>query len=264
MKIMKKKDSHRIVYTSLQKLKSDKRGGTTLVELMVSLVLISILMAMAVAALSSATRIFVKVQKTQYAQSILDTVMTELRGMTEEASGYIKIYPANGFAPGAEGVTEGTSLEFQTPEGYVEVLSQEGADETTIYIGDNQSGTFEAVAPGRLLTRYYTQKGSTGTYVSQKQGTPVARAVAKAYGEGFYMKNYLKISYKVTPDEQGKVSSIQATLSLYATDAEGKKQTDPIATDTQSLELRKALPLKVGTGSETAIAENENETAEGD
>lgn len=264
MKIMKKRDSHLMVYTSLQKLKTNKRRGTTLVELMVSLVLISILMAMAVAALSSATRIFVKVQKTQYAQSILDTVMTELRGMTEEASGYIKIYKAEGFAPDALGVTEGTSLEFLTTEGYVEVLSQEGADETTIYIGDNQSGSFEVVDPGRLLTRYYTQKGDTGTYVSQKQGTYVARAVAKAYGEGFYMKNYLEIKYKATPDAEGKVSSIQATLSLYATDAEGNKQADPIATDTQSLELRKALPIKTGTGSETAIAENDTETAEGD
>ncbi len=262
MKFIKETDRHFVVCHSLLKLKADKRRGTTLVELMVSLVLISILMAMAVAALSSATRIFVKVQKTQYAQSILDTVMTELRGMTEEASGYIKIYKADGFAPDALGATEGTSLEFQTPEGYVKVLSQEGAKETTIYIGDNQSGSFEAVDPGRLLTRYYTPKGSTGTYVSQMQGTPVARAVAKAYGEGFYMKNYLEIKYKATPDAEGKVSSIQATLSLYATDAEGNKQIDPITTDTQSLELRKTLPLKTGTGSETAIAEDN--MAEGD
>lgn len=262
MRIMKEKKSHFRVYDSLQKLKENKRKGTTLVELMVSLVLISILMAMAVAALSSATRIFVKVQKTQYAQSILDTVMTELRGMTENAEGYIKIYPGEDFAPDALGDTWGTTLEFQTADGYVEVLSQEGAEETDIYIGDNQSGSFEKVEAGRLLTRYYTPKGSTGTYVCKKKdSTPVARAVAKAYGEGFYMNNYLEIDYQATPDSEGKISSIQATLKLYATDSDGTKEADPIATDTEVLELRKALPLKTGTGSVTAIAETD--TAEG-
>ena len=54
------------------------RKGTTLVETMVTLFLISILMAMAASALSSASRIFVRIQKTQYAQSVLDTTMTEL------------------------------------------------------------------------------------------------------------------------------------------------------------------------------------------
>ncbi len=261
MRIMKEKKSHLRVYDSLQKLKENKRKGTTLVELMVSLVLISILMAMAVAALSSATRIFVKVQKTQYAQSILDTVMTELRGMTEDAEGYIKIYPKDGFGPDVLGDTGGTTLEFQTADGYVEVLSQEGEEETDIYIGDNQSGSFEKVEAGRLLTRYYTPKGSTGTYVCQRDSTPVARAVAKAYGEGFYMKNYLEIDYQATPDSEGKISSIRATLSLYATNSDGTKQADPIATDTEVLELRKALPLKTRTGSATAIAETD--TAEG-
>ena len=50
-----------------------------MVEMMVTLLLISIMMTMAVSSLSSASHIFMQV-KTQYAQSILDTVMTELRG----------------------------------------------------------------------------------------------------------------------------------------------------------------------------------------
>ena len=68
------------------------RKGTTLVETMVTLFLISILMAMAASALSSASRIFVQIQKTQYAQSVLDTTMTELRTITKDATGYVKLY----------------------------------------------------------------------------------------------------------------------------------------------------------------------------
>ena len=67
------------------------RKGTTLVETMVTLFLISILMAMAASALSSASRIFVRIQKTQYAQSVLDTTMTELRTITKDATGYVKL-----------------------------------------------------------------------------------------------------------------------------------------------------------------------------
>lgn len=60
-----------------------------MVEMMVTLLLISIMMTMAVSSLSSASHIFMQVQKTQYAQSILDTVMTELRAITKNASSYI-------------------------------------------------------------------------------------------------------------------------------------------------------------------------------
>lgn len=52
-----------------------KKEGTTLVETMVCLLLISIMLAMAASALSAASRIFVRVQRMQYAQSILDTAM---------------------------------------------------------------------------------------------------------------------------------------------------------------------------------------------
>lgn len=73
--------------------KENRKKGTTLVEMIVTLLLISIMMTMAAASLSSAAKIFVRVQKTQYAQSIIDTVMTELRTITKDASGYVKIYP---------------------------------------------------------------------------------------------------------------------------------------------------------------------------
>ena len=69
----------------MKRLKSilRKKEGTTLVETMVCLLLISIMLAMAASSLSAASHVFVRVQKTQYAQSILDTTMTELRTITK-------------------------------------------------------------------------------------------------------------------------------------------------------------------------------------
>lgn len=57
----------------------NKKDGTTLVETIVTMLLISIMFAMAATALSSAAKVFVREQRLQYAQSILDSTMTELQ-----------------------------------------------------------------------------------------------------------------------------------------------------------------------------------------
>ena len=119
----------------------EDRKGTTLVETMVTLFLISILMAMAASALSSASRIFVRIQKTQYAQSVLDTTMTELRTITKDAAGYVKLYERTTAVEeqygGSKGTnTKGNAIEFMTPEGFVELVSANGCSETEIHIGD--------------------------------------------------------------------------------------------------------------------------------
>lgn len=236
-----------------------ERKGTTLVETMVTLLLISIMMAMAAGALSAAARIFVRIQKEQYAQSILDTTMTELRTITKDASGYVKIYPGGtGFGPGAGGSKSGKFLEFLNPEGYVVLVSTDGCEETEIRIGDSVSGTAEAVPRGRLLTRYYFRNSGTGTYVYIKNGKLVARAVAKVFGDGFYMKNYVEIKYSFPENvrDGDKVNSVTATVTLYrGWNPSNRKYTDEIATDTETLEFRNPLTVKMGSTSVTAISE---------
>lgn len=221
--------------------KENRKKGTTLVEMIVTLLLISIMMTMAAASLSSAAKIFVRVQKTQYAQSITDTVMTELRTITKDASGYVKIYPGeSGFQPEAAGSTTGTCLEFLNPDGYVELVSTDGCGKTQIYIGDNNNGSADAVEKGQLLTRYYTRNSITGRYFCRKNGTPVARAVATAFGKGFYMGNYLEIEYSVPSGtaDGTKVSSIVAKVTLYS----DKDRKHVVASDTELLEFRNPLP----------------------
>ena len=220
--------------------KENRKKGITLVEMIVTLLLISIMMTMAAASLSSAAKIFVRVQKTQYAQSIADTVMTELRTITKDASGYVKIYPGeSGFQPAAAGSTTGTCLEFLNPDGYVELVSTDGCGKTQIYIGDNNNGSADAVEKGQLLTRYYTRNSTTGRYFCQKNGTPVARAVATAFGKGFYMGNYLEIEYSIPSGtaDGTKVSSIVAKVTLYS----DKDRKHVVASDTELLEFRNPL-----------------------
>lgn len=223
------------------------RSGTTLTEMLVALALISIMLAMAAAALASASRIFIKIQRTQYAQSILDTAMTELRGIARGACGYVKIYSADDIDENGEitntaaGSDTGTALEFVNEEGYVVLVTTDGCGKTTLYIGDSPVSTADAVESGRLLTRYYF-RGSSGTYTNSQSGTPAARAVAAVFGDGFYMSNYLEVTYTFPEDikDGSTVSSITATLTLYS----DKDCTKAVASDTETMEFERQLIRK--------------------
>lgn len=215
-----------------------EKQGTTLVETIVTLLLISIMMAMAATALSSAAKIFVREQKTQFAQSILDTVMTELRGLTSDANGYIKIYGKNDTNPenimDTTGNNSGNILEFINEDGYVVLVSTDGCDATILKIGGQDSGQADAVDSGQLLTRYYFY--NNGKFRYSENGTLVARAVATVFGQGFYMGNYLEVTWAF-PDGVNvgdAVSQITATVTLYS----DKERTQAVTTDTEILQFR--------------------------
>ena len=221
--------------------------------MIVTMLLVSIMMAMAAASLSSASKIFVEVQKTEYAQSIVDTLMTELRTITKNATSYVKIYGNGTQIAGITGNLSGNALEFINEDGYVILVSADGCEATQLY-GSNQSeikGTSEEVLAGQLLTRYYTQDGTTKKYQYSNGGTPIARAVATAYGKGFYMGNYVEITYTF-PDgasDGSKVSNVKATVKLYSDSA----KTDLIAEDSEILDFRYNVECKMDvTGTDSA------------
>ena len=213
------------------------KRGATLVETMVSLLLITVLLAMAAGALSSAFRIFLRIQKTQYAQSVLDTAMTELRTQTKDATVYVKIYGSGNKVADQAGTNSGSALEFMNKEGYVVLLTTDGCEQTSLYITDKLTGTAEQVGSGELLARYYfPQGGIAAGYTYAKGQTPVARAVAAVFGKGFYMGNYLEVTYSF-PDgvaDGATVDGITATLKLYADEAHTKE----LASDTELLSFR--------------------------
>ena len=219
------------------------KKGTTLVETMVSLLLITVLLAMAAGALSSAFRIFLRIQKTQYAQSVLDTAMTELRTQTKDATVYVKIYDSGNEVADQAGTDSGAALEFMNKEGYVVLLTTDGCEQTSLYITDKLTGTAEQVGSGELLARYYfPQRGITAGYTYAKGQIPVARAVAAIFGKGFYMGNYLEVTYSF-PDgvaDGATVDGITATLKLYADEAHTKE----LASDTELLSFRHRVVRK--------------------
>lgn len=220
---------------------------------MVTLLLIMILMAMAAASLSSAFRIFLRIQKAQYAQSVLDTAMTELRTLTKDATVYVKIYKNGTDVTGMPGASTGDAIEFMNKEGYVVLLTTDGCAQTELYITGQNTGTADAVDAGELLVRYYfPQGGKSTTYSYSKGTTPVARAVTTAFGKGFYMGNYLEVTYSF-PDgitDGATVDSVTATLKLYSDEA----HTNELASDTEVLAFRHQVVRKDGV---TAAVESE-------
>ena len=228
------------------------KKGTTLVETIVSLLLITVLLAMAAGALSSAFRIFLRIQKTQYAQSVLDTAMTELRTQTKDATVYVKIYDSGNEVADQAGTDSGDALEFMNKEGYVVLLTTDGCEQTSLYITDQLTGTAEQVGSGELLARYYfPQGGITAGYTYAEGQTPVARAVAAVFGKGFYMGNYLEVTYSF-PDgvaEGATVDGITATLKLYADEAHTKE----LASDTELLSFRHRVVRKDAVTAKTVF-----------
>lgn len=191
--------------------------------------------------------------------------MTELRTITQNASGYVKIYdiPAVS-AEKSENITEnitestgnlrGNTVEFINEEGYVVLVSTNGCEDTDLYIQNNRTGQASAVDSGQLLTRYYFRNSSENSYIYLKDGVPVARAVATVFGKGFYMNNYLEVIYSFPEGtKSGKqVDWISATVNLYS----DKELTKLVATDSEILEFKHSvlcceeITAKAETGSD--------------
>ena len=79
----------------------------------------------------------------------------------------------------------------------------------------------------------------------------MARAAAEAYGEGFYMGYYLKVTYRV-PDETadgGALSSLVADVALY----QDEDCTELVISDTEILDFRYKIKYSEGVTATTVI-----------
>ncbi|MCI8566385.1 MAG: type II secretion system protein [Lachnospiraceae bacterium] len=237
----------------LKKLRENRKAGVTLVEMVVTLLLFGIMMAFIIGILSPAAKMFVRMQKLQYAQIIVDNTIQELRGLAQEATGYVKIYEkatqaGDEVAGNAEilnkpGKDRGQALEFITTQNYLLVISTGGCEETDIYLRTDDDDSLQAeegITPGRLLGRYYSQD-KQNRYVCQKDGTPVARAVAGIFTDGYYMGNYLEITFSYPPKSDGTtpqvgdpVEYLLAEVCLYSDAA----RTQLVTRDTAVIDFR--------------------------
>ncbi len=211
---------------ALQRLRRYRKSGTSLVEMVVTLLVFGIMMTMMVGVLSPAAKIFVRIQKLQYAQIILDNTIQELRGMTRDATGYIKIYEKCGETDriaDQTGAQSGQGLEFVNEDGYVMLISTEGCPDTGIYRGSQLLSTVDPgdVPAGRLFARYYVREKDGKYHYEDTSGHPIARAVNSIFTDRYYMGNYLEItfSYPSGTSPDGKVDYLEAEVRLYS-DAE--------------------------------------------
>lgn len=116
-----------------------KSKGVTLVETMVASAMLLMLLAMVGGALSPAYAVFRRNLEMQRAKIIADNILRELRGCMREAYGLVKIYNISGDCPdlgadslagsgnGVKGAASGNVLEFMHRDGYVFVVTADGA-----------------------------------------------------------------------------------------------------------------------------------------
>ncbi len=206
-----------------------KKEGTTLVETIVSVMLLMIMLVMIVGIVSPAFRVFIRMQRIQFARMILDNVTEDMKDELREATTYVKIYSAeNSGVLDAVGVGEngeGVVLEYVNEDGYVVLVSAGGCQETAIYRGEQKTESFQAVPAGQLLYRYYWGRGSDGAddtapegvYYYQVNGAPAARAATTAFGSGYYMGNYLQLAFAFSNElcDNDTVKGIQVHAKLY-------------------------------------------------
>lgn len=217
------------------------KSGATLVEMIVTLLLLSILMTMTAAIISPASRMFARLRKLQFAQMVLDNTAEELQAQTRGAVDYVKIYEKAETAANlidAEGVSSGAALEFVNTDSYVELISFQGVPETVLVRGDQETGKSEAMETGRLITRYYWQQPD-GSYHYTTDGRTTARAVQNVFTDGYYMDTWLALtfSYPAGVEDGDELTYLTANLALYSDEA----QTELILEDSITLDFRYRL-----------------------
>lgn len=218
------------------------RAGTTLVEVVVAMLLSGMMMAMIAGIMSPAAKMFVRLQKQQFAQLIMDNTISQLQSITRQAVGYVKVYAPAGsetesLIADKEGAARGGILEFMNTQGYVVLISADSCPETSLYLGTTRIGTVEPedMKAGTLLVRYYTSSDSIQKkYVYENEEGAVARAAAKVFADGYYMGNYLEVEFSFPDgiDSGQDVGYLNVELSFY----EVRKEPD-------TGELRKRLVL---------------------
>lgn len=232
-----------------------RKEGMTLVEVVVSLLLMSILMAMVVGVVSPAAKTFTRMQRVQFAYLILDNVEDEIKAQLQDAVGSIKIYDVadGGSVAGKAGSSSGAVLEYVNTDSYVVLMSADGCAQTTL-VKNGVAGGTDSADTGRLLLRYYWQEttaggGGASSYQYNYQdasGSLVARAVQQVFSNKFYMGNYLKLNFSF-PDSAAAgspVDYIKVNLKLYRDEA----CTDLLAEEDYVAELRyKATRLDAAT-----------------
>jgi Tfp pilus assembly protein PilW len=231
-----------------QRLKN--QNGTTLVELIVCMVLLSLFTLAAVTLIQPSAQAYMDIQQQTRAQNLADALIETIRGEVLEANGYIRFTdgatdPNNldsVFLSKGNDYSKGTALEFSVYPNHIELIDKDCVPPLTKTDGTALLTAEQANAlNGYLHMRFYQQSGTdnspqhTATDENTKQVTQkyVAYAYTTAYPKDAYMGLYIKDlhfyarSYQKPKNgsKYARVTAITVVLTIAKKDANGQSVT---------------------------------------
>ena len=180
------------------------KRGTTLVELVVCMVLLSLFTLAAVTLIQPSAQAYMQVQQQTRAQNLADALIETIRGELLNANGYIRfadgatdITNLDTVFEGKTGVSSGTALEFSVYPNHIELIDKDKVPALTKADG-TQLLSLDAAneLDGYLHMRFYLQEKNT--YKPQhkvtSEGTDlpnVAYAYTTAYPKDAYIGMFI-------------------------------------------------------------------------
>ena len=173
------------------------KRGTTLVELVVCMVLLSLFTLAAVTLIQPSAQAYMQVQQQTSAQNLADALIETIRGELLNANGYIRfadgatdITNLDTVFEGKTGVSNGTALEFNVNSNYIELIDKDKVPALTKADG-TQLLSLDAAneLDGYLHMRFYQQE----EVKSAKSNPPsyVPYAYTTAYPKDAYMGMFI-------------------------------------------------------------------------
>lgn len=210
------------------------KRGTTLVELVVCMVLLSLFTLAAVTLIQPSAQAYMQVQQQTRAQNLADALIETIRGELLNANGYIRF--ADGAKNGEDinkvflpktGVSSGSALEFNVNSNYIELIDKDKVPALTKADGTQLLSKETAnELDGYLHMRFYQQE----EVKSAKSNPPsyVPYAYTTAYPKDAYMgmfisdlQFYARSYTKAEGEKYAHVTALTVVLTVAQKDAQG-------------------------------------------
>ena len=210
------------------------KRGTTLVELVVCMVLLSLFTLAAVTLIQPSAQAYMQVQQQTRAQNLADALIESIRGELLNANGYIRF--ADGAKNGEDinkvflpktGVSSGSALELNVNSNYIELIDKDKVPALTKADGTQLLSEETAnELDGYLHMRFYQQE----EVKSAKSNPPsyVPYAYTTAYPKDAYMgmfisdlQFYARSYTKAEGEKYAHVTALTVVLTVAQKDAQG-------------------------------------------
>lgn len=216
------------------------KRGTTLVELVVCMVLLSLFTLAAVTLIQPSAQAYMQVQQQTRAQNLADALIETIRGELLNANGYIRF--TDGATDGdldkvfgtKAGVSSGTALEFSVYPNHIELIDKDKVPALTKADGTPLLSQETANELDGYLHFYLQEKNAYKPQheVTLESGTKlpyVAYAYTTAYPKDAYMgmfisdlQFYARSYTKAEGEKYAHVTALTVVLTVAQKDAQGK------------------------------------------